>query len=73
MDHLISRRWFTKHPLFISALDVEHPYMVYDAYTFLAPDKFKELAYRANAKAQQTESTNTPTTLGAKLVACTAL
>ena len=73
-DHPIIRRWLTQHPLFISALGVEHRNMVYDVDPFIALDQFTEVAFRACAKARQAILTNTPTTLGAKLlVACTAL
>ena len=30
MDHPVIRRWLTQHPLFISALDIEHRNMMYN-------------------------------------------
>ena len=69
MDHCVIQRSLTQHPLFICALDVEHRNKLYDVDPFIALDQF-----RACAKGRQAILTNTPTTLGAKLlVACTAL
>ena len=48
--------------------------MMYDVDPFFALDQFKDVAFRACTKARQAILTNTPTTLGAKLlVACSAL
>ena len=47
---------------------------MYDENPFIALDQFNEVAFSASTKTRQAILTNTPTTLGAKLlVACTAL
>ena len=74
VDHHVIRRWLSQHLMFISALDFAHRNMMYDVDPLIALGQFKEVAFRARAKARQVILTNTPTTLGAKLsFACLAL